>query len=409
MKFLTIPRGQLSHSISEDFLSLLRVSIAGLENHDDVRDFESKFAEYMEVKECVAFPLARTGIYAALKSQNFQKGASIIMPPLTIKGILDVVLSLGLNPIFVDLNLEDANFSLSKLKEALDVHRPKAIIITYLFGVIPNVEEYIELLRSRQVFIIEDFSQAINGKYKGKKVGTFGDCGVFSASSIKTLDTYSGGLVITNDQSLFKELKSFQSDLKKPNRKHLAKIIWKNLLRNVGTNRLVFDFLTFPCIVIASKIGFKGVIRFSGNRPQFPISELPDWWFFSYSSFQAKFALKQLYKITSADERRIDNFNKINSGNPIHHLSGSKQGESVYWQNILLVSNGTNFMAYLRKRGIDSALSSLILISKLEKYGIDSDTPNAKHFYENGVYTPCYPSLTKSDISRLSKGYKQFL
>jgi perosamine synthetase len=404
---LAIPRGRLSHSVIEDLLCLLKVPFSKLNDKEAVETFEIKFADYMGAGGCVAFPLARTGIHSVLKNQNFKPGSTIIMPPLTIKGILDVVLDLELSPVFVDLDLENACFSYELLEKALVQYKPKAIIVTYLFGIVPDVEKMIELLRKYEVFIIEDFSQTLNGMFDGKKVGTFGDCGVFSASSIKTLDTFSGGFIISSDASLIQKLKAIQNSLSEPSRKLLFRTVWKNLVRNLGTNRMIFSFITFPLIVLANRFGFKGVIRFSGNRPQYPIEKLPEWWFHSYTSFQAKFGIKQLAKVEDNDRKRQNNFLKANNGNPIAYLKGGRNSDSVFWQNILIVSDAKAFMNHLRQQKIDSALSSLILLSKLEKYGINGETPNAKTLYTNGVYTPCYSSLKNSDLERLASAFQK--
>ena len=68
---------------------------------------------------------------------------------------------------------------------------------------VPNIKEIISISKESNLFVIEDFSQCLNGKFKAQKVGTFGDVGVYSASSIKTLDTYGGGLLVCRNKKLF--------------------------------------------------------------------------------------------------------------------------------------------------------------------------------------------------------------
>ena len=78
----------------------------------------------------------------SLKSQNFDKDTEILMPPITIKAILDGVLDLGLKPVFVDIDSESFCFDVEKLKSSIS-QTQKAILITYLFGIVPNMDELI--------------------------------------------------------------------------------------------------------------------------------------------------------------------------------------------------------------------------------------------------------------------------
>ena len=63
----------------------------------------------------------------------------MLMPPVTIKPILDVVLELGLVPEFVDIDLDTVCFDENELIESLKL-QPRVAILTYLFGIVPNVE-----------------------------------------------------------------------------------------------------------------------------------------------------------------------------------------------------------------------------------------------------------------------------
>ena len=209
---LVIPRGIVYHKVIDDILSLIQAVFAKLDDVRKISKFEQQFADYIDCKYCIAFPFARTAIYAALKLQNLPEGAEIIMPPITIKPMLDVVLDLKLRPVFVDLDPNTLCFDLEQLKAAITANT-KAILITYLFGIVPNMEQLIALCREKNLFVIEDFSHCLNGKYRDKKIGSFGNVGIYSASSIKTFDTYGGGLAVTNNDELANKLRNAQTKL----------------------------------------------------------------------------------------------------------------------------------------------------------------------------------------------------
>ena len=87
---LFIPRGIIHHSLKDDTFSLFRVFYSNLSEKEYINHFEELFAKYIGKDFCTAFPLARTAIYYALKERSFSPGTEIIMPPISIKGILDV-------------------------------------------------------------------------------------------------------------------------------------------------------------------------------------------------------------------------------------------------------------------------------------------------------------------------------
>ena len=224
---LPIPRGRISHSLFEDISWLFRSTFEKIYDQQKIASFQSVFAGYVERKHCVVFPFARTGIYSVLKNLELPEGSVVIMPPITIKPILDVVLHLKLIPVFVDIDPSTVCFSEVGLSEALK-SKPRVAILTYLFGIVPNVEKICASLRGANVFIIEDFSQCLNGTFRHKKIGTFGDVSVYSASSVKTLDTYGGGFVFTDDHEMAHKLIDDQSRLSKPSRLRLLKKIQTN-------------------------------------------------------------------------------------------------------------------------------------------------------------------------------------
>ena len=195
---LPISRGRISHTLFEDLVWLVRSVFSKINDSQTVTRFETTFAKYVGRKHCIVFPFARTGIHAVLKNLDLPEGSVVLMPPITIKPILDVVLDLKLVPVFVDIDQSTVCFSESAFTDALK-SSPRVAILTYLFGIVPDVEALCKTLRNAGVFIIEDFSQCFNGKFRGDQIGSFGDVSVYSASSVKTLDTYGGGFVFTDD------------------------------------------------------------------------------------------------------------------------------------------------------------------------------------------------------------------
>ena len=404
---LPISRGRISHTLFEDLVWLVRSVFLKINDSQTVTRFETAFAEYVGRKHCIVFPFARTGIHAVLKNLDLPAGSVVLMPPITIKPILDVVLDLKLVPVFVDIDQSTVCFSEGALTDALK-SGPRVAILTYLFGVVPDVEALCKTLRNAGVFIIEDFSQCLNGKFRGDKIGSFGDVSVYSASSVKTLDTYGGGFVFTDDDEMAKSLGNDQRKLSKPSRSRLIKKVQTDLIRNFASQPIVFAFLTFPVLRFLTWRGGSKLTKFTGDRDQQPLTRLPAEWFESYTSIQAKVGLQQIKQMEEKDLKRKSAINQINSSHNFNDRPiGADAGENVFWQYIVYADNFSEFQKQLTRRGVDCATTSLVKISGLESYPFQGVTPNADRLYSNGVYLPCYHQLTKTQILRISNALSE--
>ena len=404
---LPISRGRISHTLFEDLVWLVRSVFSKINDSQTVTRFETTFAKYVGRKHCIVFPFARTGIHAVLKNLDLPEGSVVLMPPITIKPILDVVLDLKLVPVFVDIDQSTVCFSESALTDALK-SSPRVAILTYLFGIVPDVEALCKTLRNAGVFIIEDFSQCLNGKFRGDQIGSFGDVSVYSASSVKTLDTYGGGFVFTDDDEMSKSLGDSQRELSKPSRSRLIKKVQTDLIRNFASQPIVFALLTFPVLRFLTWRGGSKLTKFTGDRDQQPLPSLPAEWFESYTSLQAKVGLQQLKQMEEKDLKRKSAINQINiSHNFKDRPIGKDGGENVFWQYIVYADNFPEFQKQLNSRGVDCATTSLVKISGLESYPFQGVTPNADRLYSNGVYLPCYHQLTKTQISRISNALSE--
>jgi len=396
--WLSIPRGIVYHKISYDVIAMVTALYKNLDQDKVVQSWENIFARYIGTKYSLAFPFARTAIYYALKIQKLPKGSEILMPPITIKGILDVVLDLGLKPVFVDINLNTLCFDVQELEQNISSNT-RAIIITYLFGIVPDVDEIVNLCRKHDVFIIEDFSQCLNGKYKNKKVGCFGDVGIYSASSIKTLDTYGGGLLVCDESSTYQSLKKTQLELHESSRIHLIEKIVTDYIRNVATSRVIFHLFVFPLLKIIAVLRPGSVMKHTGGRDQQMIKSFPKNWFEKYTTFQAKLGEELLPSVENSDLERKKNVlylkSKINNS---LFPEGAANTENVYWQLVAFFDNPIKAQMVMCKLGVDTSTTSLEMISSLNNYAYQGNTPNAAYLYKHGMFIPSYPGLSKEDL-----------
>lgn len=403
-----IPRGVIYHSVAQSLRYLARSFWMPLDDTSKVREFEVAFARYCERNHGVAFPFARTAIYFVLKSLELPKGSEVILPPITIKGIVDVVIELGLVPRYVDLDPDTICFRMDDLRGKISP-ATRAVIVTPLFGLVPDMEAMMRLFRERGIFVIEDFSQCINGRFNGKRIGTFGDVGIYSSSSIKTLDTLGGGMAVTDDEQLHEALRKEQADLQPPDRKFLVKKAWLNLVRNAATTQPWFSLLTFPVLQFIRNRDPEAALKQTGHRDKSRLAKLPALWFCRYTSVQAAIGLENLGKVNADDAARVANVEFVKSRSGIERFPATtSRSANVYWQLIMLSPDSVTAQAFFARRGVDIATSSLELVCALKDYPNREELPEAGRIYCNGIFIPCYPALTQADMERVAATVREF-
>ena len=378
-----------------------------------IAQFERAFACYMGLSTAVAFPYARTALYFALKAQGFEPGSEIIMPPITIKPMMDIVLSLGLKPVFADIERETLCFDVDQVKKAL-TPKTRAILITYLFGVVPNLEPLLALSKEHGLFVVEDFSHALNASFKGKKLGTFGDVGIDPCSKTKTLDAYGGGLAITNDPVLAKTLEEAKASLKPTPAARLRNKIRETLVWNVATRRAVFTTAVSPLLSVLGKVNPELEKKMTGARLNLkPDAELPEDYFERFTPAQAEAGLSMLEKVEREDSQRISNVDNLRRslvalGEPC--ARAIKEGRSVYWQFVVFPQDAQRFRNEMARRHIDSGTTNLSLVCGLGIYPEhEKKCPNAEFVKNNAMYIPVYPRLEKRALERIEEAIQHAL
>ena len=396
-----IPRGIIYHQLSYDFFNIFKVLFSRLNNDEEVEKFENIFSQYNGSKFCVAFPFARMGIYHSLEALNIPKGSEIIMPPITIKAILDVILNYGLKPRFVDLDMNTFSYDLDELKKNIN-ENTKSILISYLYGLVPNIPEIVNVAKGKNLLILEDFSQCLNGEYENVKTGNFSDIGIYSSSTTKTFDTYGGGLVVTDDENYYKKLKQIQMTQNPSKRLTLFKKILLDFIRNFLTNMFVFNIFTIWIFRFLRLFNPDALTKYVGEKSKEQLLKFPSEYLEKFSSFQAKVGMQTISSVKEYDFIRIKNVNEISKN--LNHKTSSKN-KNVYWQYLFILKekNLANPLKFFKKYKVDTSQSSLPLLPKLEKYNFNQETPNAEIIRNSGYFLPSYHRLNKEDIERISK------
>jgi len=171
--------------------------------------FEREWAKWNGVKHAISTSNGTSALHVAIASLNIGPGDEVICPSYSFIASSFCVLQAGALPVFADVThehtLDPADIE-RKINE-----RTKAILVVHLYGVVADMDPILEIARKRSLKVIEDCAQCFGGIYKGKKAGSVGDVGCFSFCQSKHFTTGGeGGMVMTNDEDLAWECRSFR-------------------------------------------------------------------------------------------------------------------------------------------------------------------------------------------------------
>lgn len=176
-----------------------------------VDEFESAIANYLDVKHAVAVSSGSAALHMAVIAAGIGPGDKVLVPAHSFIGTLWGVIYQGAIPIFCDVEPATGTIDIADAQRRLD-DKVKAIIPVHLYGQPANMAATLEFAQRNNLTVIEDVAQAIGARYAGRPAGSLGTMGCFSFYPGKNLGAAGeGGLVVTHDAALAKQLRSLRN------------------------------------------------------------------------------------------------------------------------------------------------------------------------------------------------------
>jgi len=181
-----------------------------------VSQFEKDFSAFVGRKYSVMVSSGSTAnliATAALfytKNPRLKRGDEVIVPAVSWSTTYYPLYQYGLKLKFVDIDLETLNYDLNALKEAI-TDQTKMIMVVNLLGNPNDFETIQEIIKNKNIFLLEDNCESMGAEYKGKQTGTFGIMGTFSTFFSHHMATMEGGFVTTDDEELYHILLSLRA------------------------------------------------------------------------------------------------------------------------------------------------------------------------------------------------------
>lgn len=192
-----------------------------------ISKFEEKFAEYIGVQYAASVANGTMALHLALIAMGIGPGDEVLVPTLTYVACANAVLYTGAIPVFIDSLEHTWQMDPNEVRRKI-TSKTRAIIAVHLYGHPSEIDTLSSIAQEHELYLLEDCAEALGSRYKNKLVGSFGDMSVFSFYGNKTITTGEGGMVVTNNETLYDRAVRFRGQGLAKNRQYWHDILGYN-------------------------------------------------------------------------------------------------------------------------------------------------------------------------------------
>jgi dTDP-4-amino-4,6-dideoxygalactose transaminase len=316
----------------------------------EVNAFEREFSQLVNERECVAVNSGTSALHIALLTLGIGMGDEVIVPSFTFAATANSVALTGATPVFIDIDIKTYNLDPNLIKNAI-TPRTKAIQVVHLYGLPADMPRIVEIARQYNLYIIEDAAQAHNASINGQPVGTFGAAAAFSFYPTKNMTSGEGGMIVFKDKSLARTAR---------------------LYRNQGMEKRYQNEI----------VGFN----------------------LRMTDIHAAIGRAQLKHLRKWNKKRQDNAlilsNEIQ--NVVKPFIPRGFSHVFHQYTIRIPKNRDGFSDKLSKQGIENSVYYPIQVHRLPSFNSLITLPQTQLATESVLSIPVHPSLSKSDLKRIS-------
>lgn len=169
----------------------------------ETAEFEREFAAFLGVGNCIGVANGTDALELALRALNVGHEDEVLICANAGFYANTALRSIGAKARYVDIDPATLTMSVSKLRRALETSKPKAIVVTHLYGQMADIEALTEIAAAAGLPVIEDCAQAHGAHRGGRRAGSVGTINTFSFYPTKNLGALGdGGAVVCEDDEL---------------------------------------------------------------------------------------------------------------------------------------------------------------------------------------------------------------
>lgn len=339
------------------------------------KQFEENFASHLKVpaSQVRTTNCCSEGLFSSLKVFDIKPDDEVIMPTISFVGAGNAVCANKSQLVLCDVDKRTLNVRAKDIEKKI-TSKTKAIMLIHYGGLPCEMDEIMDLAKSKGLYVIEDSACSVSSEYKGRACGTIGDMGMWSFDAMKILVCGDGSILyFKNDE-----------------------------LANKAEKLMYFG--------LESKSGFSS----SANEK---------WWEFEISSFGHRSIMNDITASMAVEQlKKLPDF--INKRKVIHETY-NEQLKDLSWLDlppeIPEYSKSSYYFYWIQvKNGLRDELASFLKSNNIyttfryyplhlvDFYGVKENFKNAEYATYNTLCIPIHQSLTEDDLNLVVDKIKEF-
>ncbi|MBC8592091.1 DegT/DnrJ/EryC1/StrS family aminotransferase [Oscillospiraceae bacterium N12] len=328
-------------------------------------ELEQMFVNMFQVNYAVSVSNCTDALHLCCLVCGVGPGDEVLCPSLTFAASANCIRYVGATPVFCDIvGPNHINIDPEDIKRKI-TPKTKAIVVVHMAGFPAKMDEIMTIAKEYNLKVIEDACHGPLSEYKGKKLGTIGDCAAFSFFSNKNISTGEGGMFISNNKEMADRVR---------------------LLRSHGMTTMSYQ-------------------RASGHATAYDIVELG--YNFRMDDIRAAIAIEQLKKLPADLEKRIQVRKRYvekltNVKGVVVPFADCTEFTSNYIMPVVLINSNKGTRDVIREKIHAAGIQTSVHYPAIHKFTIYIEEgtvlPETEYVTDCEITLPMYASLTMEQI-----------
>jgi len=194
---------------------------------DKVKEFEGLMSNLVQSTYAIAVNSGTAALDIALNLIGVKEGDEVIIPALSYIATGNAVLYQKATPIFADVDPHTYTISPESVQQKITC-KTKAVIVIDYAGLTVDYDALRDVLKDKEISLIEDAASGLGGKYKGKPLCSRGDIGITSFHMAKIFTSVEGGMLFTEEEKFDRMARMIRSQGENPSLKYFYPVIGHN-------------------------------------------------------------------------------------------------------------------------------------------------------------------------------------
>ena len=328
-------------------------------------ELEAMFADMLGVKYAVSVTNCTDALHLSCLICGFGPGDEVLCPSLTFAASANCIRYTGATPVFCDIvGPEHINIDPKDIEKKI-TPRTKGIVVVHMAGFPARMDEIMAIARKHSLKVVEDACHGPLSEYKGKKLGTIGDCSAFSFFSNKNISTGEGGMFVTNNEEFAAKAR---------------------LLRSHGMSTMSYQ-------------------RATGHATEYDITELG--YNYRMDDIRAAIAIEQLKKLPDDLEKRLEVRKRycerlLDIDGVVVPFADNEEFVSNYIMPVVLMNSTKDRRNKIREFIHAYGIQTSVHYPAIHRFSIYKDScsvlPQTEYVTDNEFTLPMYAALTLAQV-----------